>query len=125
MPATHYFLGNRLLGSTNQLQWWTDSKPDAPSRVFVCPLCGDAWARVLTEGQNWMPVVLVCAKHPPEPEYRYLGSRIPGSLIPPWRVPLEQFPLPVLRREVVLRYEHLKKLGEIHDSEKTPADSQA
>lgn len=50
-----------------------------PSFLYVCPQCGDAWARVRTGGEGWQPIRLHCPGCPPA-----WGERWPGSLLTPF-----------------------------------------
>lgn len=69
----HYFLGTRLLASTNVLPKWTESQVELFSNAYFCPHCGDVWARVVVDGRQHNPLTVPCSKH---------GN---GSFIFPWR----------------------------------------
>jgi hypothetical protein len=105
MPA-HYFLGGQLVGSGG-ISWWDALTPASSSFVLVCPACGDVWGRVLDDRcpGDWLPLRRSCPRH--------LGfiDRVPGSFLPPWPVPLAQYPHSVLRREFLLAFSHLVMKG--------------
>lgn len=94
MPA-HYFLGNRLLGSSPRTPWWDSASLAEASVLFVCPVCGDAWGRVVIEGKEWVPLRRGCAKHP------WNGSP-GGTFIPSWLHRYDHLPDQVLRYELNL-----------------------
>ena len=95
-PSIHYFLGQRLLGSTSVLPFWDDTTLMQSSQVLVCPTCGDAWGRIVVEGREWLPSRSGCPKHP------WLED-IGGTFIPPWRRHFRELPPEVLRYELEIR----------------------
>lgn len=48
------------------------------SRVFLCPHCGEVWARVEVAGSRWGAIIASCDGHGPLPESPFPG----GILIP-------------------------------------------
>lgn len=64
------------------------------SAVFVCPQCGEAWARITVPGRRFFPWSKSCELHPPL--YR---DEFPGSLWLSWDPALCR----ALPREVLLR----------------------
>lgn len=79
MPTASYFLRNTLLG---QSSFSASIRPH--SFVLVCPVCGEAWGRVLvTDTGNFKPYwevrAVCCEKHSPQgvPEW----GRVPGSFL--------------------------------------------
>jgi len=76
--VAHYFLGNRLLGSTSRVQTWDGVQP-ACSVAWFCPTCGEVWGRlVVGKGDDWMSLHAPCAKHP-----AWSGT-VPGSFLRSW-----------------------------------------
>lgn len=109
MPA-HYFLGKQLLGTSQGQPMWTDAQMETFSTVFVCPRCGESWARIIQpDTQEWSAVMRTCPRHPDVTTHG-----CPGSFIHPWQQALYQFPLEVLRYEAALRL-NLYEKG-YHDS---------
>lgn len=103
MP-THYFLGNRLIGTSRQLPAWSDIALESDHQLFVCPTCGEAWGRVTTEvdGAEWLPVRRPCARH------SWLGEP-GGSFIAPWRTTFVELPPEVLLYELNIRLDQFEK----------------
>lgn len=92
----HYFVGTELIGSCDAIWWSLASGPVWYSQALLCPHCGDLWARLIVEpGQDWQATLRGCPRH------SWL-DHAPGSLLPPWGVPLDTVPYNVLRREFLL-----------------------
>ncbi len=89
MPAA-YFLGQRLLCTAATAPWWAHADPWCASLAYLCPDCGDLWARVAIEGRPWHAIMRRCPR---------CGD---GHLIHPWSVPLNTYPPQVLEREALL-----------------------
>ncbi len=100
MPAK-YFLGNQYLGSA-PIVYWSDAQLTAASLLHVCPTCGEVWARVLNDPEDWVPLRSPCRRHPA------FGNHEPGSFIFPWLTRLDALPPEVLRYEAILRLERFK-----------------
>ena len=67
------------------------------SVVYVCPVCGDAWARVVVPGQRFWATHIPCRKH-----HIYINE-VPGSLWLSWDPDYNNsFPLEVMKREFEL-----------------------
>jgi hypothetical protein len=99
--VAHYFLGNRLLGASAHRPWYSDTQLEYCNTVFVCPICGDAWGRiVLSPSAEWAPIRSGCALHP----WPY---DVGGSFLHPWLRRLEGLPPELLVHEFNLRYERL------------------
>lgn len=100
--TTLYFLGTRLLASSDAAPWWSDDQPLAGSIAYTCPTCGDTWGRVAFLS-GWLPVRAGCPKHP-WPHADQPG----GSFIAPWRqgCPAE-LPPEILRYELSIRLKAL------------------
>lgn len=99
MPAQHFHLGPRYLGSrpapTMRLDRHAPILHLPLSLVYICPHCGSDWFRAEVTGSRWSPVVAACAAHPDVPE-----STAPGSILLPWRQELDgQLPIAVLTYE--------------------------
>lgn len=70
----HYFLGQKLLGSSNLYPKWSEDKPLQGSSAYFCSTCGEIWARIVNDKATYHQALIVaCAKH---------GN---GSFILPWR----------------------------------------
>lgn len=78
------------------------------SEAFYCGHCGEVWCRLLNDQfpNDWQFYRVDCERCPGSP----YGSRIPGSLFLIWDKPLrEALPNDLLRREVLLLADHVKK----------------
>lgn len=99
MLRTSYFLGNRLLGSSNQLPWWSDTQQVCRSDARLCPSCGDIWARIQVAGMEW-----ACSHHTCNRCRTVHGSLgEPGSFLHPWQRNFGHLPREVLIYEIQLR----------------------
>jgi hypothetical protein len=63
MKVTHYFLGNQLIASSPKPYPWDDNKPCHANVVMICPVCGEAWGRVVRGERQWTPVTRCCTRH--------------------------------------------------------------
>jgi len=70
------------------------------NRIYLCPKCGDVWARW------YMASVDYYALHSPCPIHSWIGNSRPGSLLYDWKADLQRLPPLLLRRELFL---HLTK----------------
>jgi len=105
--TAHYFLGSRLLGSTEALQTW-DGACTASSMAYFCHNCGDVWGRVVIPNKRWMAVSAACPKCPT------WNARLPGSFMFSWHhTQLNEFPPQVVQREFDLHMNHLVSTGVI------------
>lgn len=99
--GAHYFLGNRLLGTSPDLPRWEDYKVHHNNVAHFCPSCGEVWGRVMDSRlAGWFPQITPCAKH---------GN---GSFISAWRNTFEELPPEVLHYELLLRLEKFDKGNE-------------
>lgn len=98
--TAHYFLGTRLLGSTEQPQTW-DGVYRSRSIAYFCPKCGDIWGRIVIDSKDWMVLTVGCEWHP---EWSFYPG---GSFIRSWnpRWP-QELPEAVLRREFAIHWQH-------------------
>lgn len=104
MP-THYFLGNRLLGTSRQLPAWADTQLLTENNLaFICPRCGEVWGRVTIDGiePEWLPVRRGCVRHP-------WSDAVGGSFIAPWRTTFAELPPEVLLYELNIRLDQFEK----------------
>lgn len=98
--TAHYFLGSRLLGSTQLPQTWDGVEPSR-SLAYFCHKCGDIWGRVAIDNRDWMVLTVGCQKHP---EWVWYPG---GSFIRSWNYrALHEFPPEILQREYAIHYEH-------------------
>lgn len=101
MPAS-YFLGSQFLGTSISNPHWVDEDTVNTSIAFVCPGCGDTWARIAVPGAEWWPIRQGCEKHP------WHGD-LGGSFLLPWRRTFRELPPEVIRYEVQLRLMQMKE----------------
>jgi hypothetical protein len=74
-PQTFFIEGRYMGQSAAPLIFWGGTEAaKPPGLVFVCPVCGDAWARTIIEGAQFITVLKACRKH------TYSGGGLPGSL---------------------------------------------
>lgn len=63
----HFFISDKFLGSAERLPEFVHAELQVPaSYVFLCPRCGDAWAKAAVEYKDswkWVPVMRYCRKH--------------------------------------------------------------
>lgn len=71
-PTARFFLGNQLIAS--------GPAPDVDDRcwpwistAYLCPKCGDIWARVVVEGTRWTSTTAACPRPGHEPGAEYTG----------------------------------------------------
>lgn len=90
--GAHYFLGNRLLGSSPKPPMWSDASAQETNVGLMCDTCGETWARVVnTRATRWTFQMRLCEKH---------GN---GSFIAAWVNQFEELPPEVLQYELQLR----------------------
>lgn len=130
MTQVSYFLNGGFLGSATLPERNENGYLiGAHSHAFFCQRCGDIWGRVLVhESEPHFDLhVRPCEKHDPieaVPSWasnglgglfqHYLGRRELVSTMA-WPLLPEFFPPPVLRREILLMYEHLKRNEDAKD----------
>lgn len=125
MKFASYFLGNQRLGGG-----LVPLPANADSIAYVCARCGEVWGRILVspvepDGSPGDPSVYHIVNRPCE-AHAYVGvqdfaERHRAGLFQWWNtdpratsdmyqaaIPAN-FPSPVLRREILLMYEHLKR----------------
>jgi hypothetical protein len=68
---------------------------EQPSHAYLCPHCGNVWARVAIEGRRWIAVHVVC--EPCKPHAISLDA--PGSLM----LPMQYSWNAAIPRELLLR----------------------
>lgn len=111
MPA-HYFLGTALLGSA------PDRGTCQQSFAYFCQRCGEVWGRILCDGAStqWDVQFTACPRHRPtnardwdNAPGLFTGANDRLGNLASWRWPLalESLPLPVLRREFLILYQHV------------------
>ncbi len=100
----HYFLGNRLLGSTSRVQTW-DGVQSTRSLAYFCPTCGEVWGRlVVGKGDEWVALSAPCAKHP-----AWRGT-VQGSFLRSWNPHgLDELPDELLAYEFDTHWTHIMK----------------
>lgn len=79
--------------------------PNSYGLVFLCPVCGQEWARSASSKAEWLPLRMPCPIHP-------WAGLLPGSLwlwpkfVPGWN---ESLPRDLLQRELGLLLTFLEK----------------
>lgn len=90
--GAHYFLGNRLIGSSQNSPMWSDTSVQETNVGLMCDTCGETWARIInTRAARWTFQMRLCEKH---------GN---GSFIAAWANQFEELPPEVLQYELLLR----------------------
>lgn len=100
MIKAHYFLGNRLLGSSPHGAYWADLQLSCSHTIYVCRECGECWGRVVLASQphaGWTTQLRACARH---------GG---GSFIASWSQQFDELPEEVLEYELNLLLDHHEK----------------
>ena len=96
--GAHYFLGNKLLGTSERLHRWEDSRVHHQNVAHFCPTCGEVWGRIIdSQVAGWFAQTNLCAKH---------GG---GSFISPWRSSFEELPPEVLQYELQIRLDQFER----------------
>jgi hypothetical protein len=92
-----YFLGSRLLAVSQVPFLWDDTREAEVSQLYLCPTCGEVWARVAVTDTRWVAHRQGCIRHPS------FGSDVGGSFIQPWRRNISDLPEEVLQYELAIR----------------------
>jgi hypothetical protein len=96
----HFFIEGRYIGSTERSLEFVHAEAVLPTSYwFLCPCCGDEWAKVAVESKQhrgrWAPVIQSCRK---------CGGS--GSIWRPWDYEYtENLPLAVLKWEFLRELE--------------------
>lgn len=80
MPYTqHFIIEGRYLGACDRRITFAHAEAVPPlSFAYVCPVCGELWARAAIEGRQYMVWTLPCRKHPTH------RMAVPGSILLTW-----------------------------------------
>lgn len=97
----HFFVAGKYLGAAMRDRVWVHAEQQSPrSFAFICPVCGDAWAKCPVEptvGKGiapWQALLRCCSKH------QQSRHDVPGSLALSWDDDFTQaFPEDVVRWE--------------------------
>lgn len=95
--SASYFLGPRLVAVSSQSPLWDDHREAGVSQAFLCPTCGEVWARIVVPNTRWMAVHAGCRKHPQHQD------DVGGTFIRPWRHDLRDLPAEILAYELDIR----------------------
>ena len=97
----HYFLGNRLLGSTARVQTWEGTRP-SPCIAYFCPTCGEVWGRlVVAPSDQWLPLCAPCKLH------TAWSGTVPGSFLRSWNPHgIDELPNELLAYEFDVAWRH-------------------
>lgn len=74
------------------------------SAVYLCPVCGEIWARLWFPGSRWWAVHKPCPVHPTT-----LGE-VAGSVVSA-ELDLEEIDGPLLERELSVHLDHFARYG--------------
>jgi hypothetical protein len=98
-----YMLHNRVIAHEPYGRpMWDEVREMGQSAAFVCPTCGDLWARIIIPTAEWLPVRAGCRHHP-------WIHPVGGSFIFPWRKTYQDLPVEVLTYEFLLHHDHYLK----------------
>lgn len=50
-------------GSVEKQPYWAGKPGFPPSRILVCPKCGEAWGRIEVDGVSFLPLPRHCPEH--------------------------------------------------------------
>lgn len=97
----HFFVMGKYLGASPRNKVWVHAEQQSPRSLgFVCPVCGDAWAKAPVEPASgngmaqWEVMMRPCPKHQ---QSRY---DVPGSITLSWDPDFnDSFPPDVIRWE--------------------------
>ena len=74
MPTQHFIIEGRYLGSCERSTIWRGPLQQPPqSFVFVCPVCGESWAKAMIEDSLAFIFTKPCHRHT-APACRITGS---------------------------------------------------
>lgn len=111
-----FFAGNQQIGAGAAHVALFHGEPHPPlSKVFICHECGDAWARVVVQGDSgkirpWEVFMRNCAKH--RDSVRSILF-CPGSIYLSWdKAYCRALPESVLQRELLLHLDFYEELQE-------------
>lgn len=96
MQIGHFFIRGQSYGSREirpMIRWGAPHLH--PSYCFICPKCGEIWAQIFIEGQDYAPIVRRCLEH---------GSGSLNKIFPPDFH--RNFPREVLLRELQIVHHH-------------------
>lgn len=113
MRHAQYFLGSNWLGRSIR-----SLPPEADSIAYACQQCGEIWGRIVVEGSTFFHIVVrPCEAHSPS-TVKDWGERHRQGLFHWWNTDENStslmfhaaiptyFPELVLRREVLILFEH-------------------
>lgn len=107
MPAS-YFLGSRLLGTSQRAAMRKDDQHYDWNVALFCQTCGDIWGRIIVTGaKGWFSENRWCARHANDPACWSRDSA--GSFIASWRRTFSELPPEVLEYEAKLRLERFEE----------------
>jgi hypothetical protein len=105
MYNVSWFLEDKLVAQGSCPPEIRFGAPRAPqSLLYMCPTCGDVWARIAVEGCKWYPIARRCKKHGPPFLLRYGDHPLNASAN-----------LAIYAREFLIAYEAYTKLGHVYD----------
>ena len=96
MPTQHFIILGQYFGACER-PWIHVHESFEPPRsyAYLCPECGDVWAKAAIEHQTFLALHRACPKHRPRS-----GEQVSGSLWLEWDHPFTNcLPPAVLRRE--------------------------
>ncbi len=95
--TTLYIEHNRVIGQGEGSPWFNPHAKYGRT-AYLCPKCGEVWARVETGSGEWTSVRQSCRLCPP------FANEVPGSFLLSWnwQMQLQDFPKEVLAREFLL-----------------------
>ena len=100
-----YFIGP-LTATSNHAESGLEPAGLSDNRVWICQVCGDAFARLVCSGPEnrqwprlWRPELACCEKCQPQ---SWFWNQVPGSIWASDPTLNEYLPIEVMRRELLL-----------------------
>ena len=62
----HFFIEGQYLGAAERRMQFVHAQLSVPTSYwFLCPVCGDLWAKAVVDSKNgnWQPAIHCCPKH--------------------------------------------------------------
>ncbi len=100
----HFFIDGQYLGTGPAADYaFRDERARKPwATAYFCPICGEVWARIAIDGQQYHVYSLPCIKHIPKWEFTVYGSVWMDNE----RQLTDSFPPAVLARELDIHLKH-------------------
>lgn len=113
------FADGRFLGSGERPPDFAHGRKIPPSSfVYICPTCGEAWARAIVPNARFWALTIPCRKHPSR-----FSVEPAGSLLLEWNREFNSALTPAAwQREVVIHLAHYDRFRGTFDGDTAKTD---